>query len=678
MRSRIGRRGGTLAVAALAVLGALAVAPTPASGEHDGAPDGGGDGPPVIEGSPMPQAHRLAGGGAVRVYGTGFLGVTAVTFGGAPAPDFRVFDGDLIVATVPAGAPGYAHVTVTDPEGTGSSDLDGDGEVDEPNTAGVDEAGLERSAILYTDAALTLGAATGLAAGDAVEVTLTDHQPDEDIALDQVSPLAGFLEHGPGDPDSFPPGSPYSDALTLTGTDESGANDPHDVVVRAGAGFNADDIVDYDPAATCPVTPTTADFGLDRCSIAASQLGMGRVESVLGLAGDPGPAPPTLELSATDFEDGSLVEVSGLRWNAAPHFGSDTVPDDPGETKLTIEICDAATLSLCTTAADPAAGVDLVRYRNAAGDAGLPIDGILSGAELSGTFTVAGAQACAAAGCSVRVTQERYDIAANGPIPGAVLELAVPLAAALPATSLSVEVAAAPANRPAPGGEFAFTVTVSNTGTGPVTVTELAADGESLDGQGDCAIDDVALGAGETSGCTYTEDFAGVGHDTLTRTVTATARAAQGTEITASGNATVSITVAPEPAIEVSATANPPTLAGAGGPFTAIVEIRNTGDGAVTITALTDEVYAPLIGQGDCGAAVGTDLAPGGRFTCSFEAEFVGTGGDSRLDTVEATAVDQAGTTVTAQDELTVTIAGPGPAARPAPRTATTTTSAGP
>lgn len=77
------------------------------------------------------------------------------------------------------------------------------------------------------------------------------------------------------------------------------------------------------------MTQPTADFGLERCSIAASQVGMGRVERSVALTGDPAPSPPTLELSAASVSDGAVVEVSGLRWNAAPHFGSDTVSDDP-------------------------------------------------------------------------------------------------------------------------------------------------------------------------------------------------------------------------------------------------------------------------------------------------------------------------------------------------------------
>lgn len=58
-----------------------------------------------------------AAGQIVRIIGSGFTGVTAVTFGGTPAADFEFISDDLVVATLPAGAAGSAPVIVTTPIG---------------------------------------------------------------------------------------------------------------------------------------------------------------------------------------------------------------------------------------------------------------------------------------------------------------------------------------------------------------------------------------------------------------------------------------------------------------------------------------------------------------------------------------------------------------------------------
>ena len=70
---------------------------------------------PVVNGVTPAAA---AAGELVTITGFGFLGATAVTFGGTAAADFAVVNVSTIVASLPAGAAGAAAVIVTGPEGS--------------------------------------------------------------------------------------------------------------------------------------------------------------------------------------------------------------------------------------------------------------------------------------------------------------------------------------------------------------------------------------------------------------------------------------------------------------------------------------------------------------------------------------------------------------------------------
>lgn len=185
--------------------------------------------------SPSGRGRRL------RIYGEGLLGTTAVTIGGVPAPDFRLVDGDLIIATVPpAGVPltqndGFAHVTVADDEGTRSTDLDADGVVDLSDcTAGCAAFGPELGTIFYTDATFTVSPSTGLDGGETTTATLTGHRANQGgWALVHLNPLGNFLEDGPLDEDASPPGPPYGAPLAFVPTTGNGNTAPTAVQVAA-------------------------------------------------------------------------------------------------------------------------------------------------------------------------------------------------------------------------------------------------------------------------------------------------------------------------------------------------------------------------------------------------------------------------------------------------------------
>ncbi|MCA1683875.1 MAG: hypothetical protein LC708_01915, partial [Actinobacteria bacterium] len=129
--------------------------------------------------------------------------------------------------------------------------------------------------------------------------------------------------------------------------------------------------------------------------------------------------------------------------------------------------------------------------------------------------------------------------------------------------------------------------------------------------------------------------------------------------------ATVTITDV-RPALTVAKAADPPSRPEPGGTFRFTVTITNTSFEPVTTTSLVDDVYGNLNGRGTC--AIGTVLAPnGGTYTCAFDGEFRGRGGDSQTDRVTATAVDDDGTPATATDDATVRLT-------PLPRITTTKT----
>ena len=222
------------------------------------------------------------------------------------------------------------------------------------------------------------------------------------------------------------------------------------------------------------------------------------------------------------------------------------------------------------------------------------------------------------------------------------------------APSISVEKTAAPSSLPEPGGTFTFTVTVTNTSDETVTITSLNDDVHGdLDGRGSCDIGAVIDG-GESYDCSFPGDFTGNAGASETDTVTATAEDDEGTEVSDSDDATVRLTDV-KPTIEVTKSAAQLTRPEPGGDFTFNVLVTNTSAEAVTITALSDDIYGNLDGEGSCD--IGAVLAAnGGTYACAFSGEFLGNAGDFQTDVVTATAVDDDGSSATDDDDATVSL----------------------
>ncbi|MCA1683654.1 MAG: hypothetical protein LC708_00765, partial [Actinobacteria bacterium] len=285
--------------------------------------------------------------------------------------------------------------------------------------------------------------------------------------------------------------------------------------------------------------------------------------------------------------------------------------------------------------------------------------------------------------------------------------------------SITVVKSASPASRPEPGGTFTFSVVVTNTSIKPVRLTDLVDDiYGNLAGKGGCAVGSILAANGGTYSCTFPGEFKGVGSqtqtdivtatavdnagnrvsarddaqvaitsvlprcltgavlapnggsytcafpgdfmglsgDTQTDTVTGTAVDSQGRQATAMARATVNLTPVP-PTITVKKVADPLTKPEPGGDFTFTVTVTNTSFKQVTLTSLDDDKYGDLNGRGSCKTGPTVVLAPnGGIYTCSFTGPFTGVGGDSQTDTVTAVVVDNRGNRATAMAQATVTL----------------------
>jgi hypothetical protein len=74
--------------------------------------------PPPAMGVIVPATGSLLGGTAMIIVGTGFTGVTSLTFGGTAATSFTILNDELIAAVTPAHAAGAVNVVMTGPGGT--------------------------------------------------------------------------------------------------------------------------------------------------------------------------------------------------------------------------------------------------------------------------------------------------------------------------------------------------------------------------------------------------------------------------------------------------------------------------------------------------------------------------------------------------------------------------------
>jgi len=113
------------------------------------------------------------------------------------------------------------------------------------------------------------------------------------------------------------------------------------------------------------------------------------------------------------------------------------------------------------------------------------------------------------------------------------------------------------------------------------------------------------------------------------------------------------------PTILVTKTASPLTLPETGGQATYTVVVQNLSIEPVTITSLVDVAGTPptssnLATRGTCRTSIGTVLAVGASYTCTFTAPLIGNAGTSHVNVVTAIAIDDDGSSATDDDDAVV------------------------
>lgn len=218
---------------------------------------------------------------------------------------------------------------------------------------------------------------------------------------------------------------------------------------------------------------------------------------------------------------------------------------------------------------------------------------------------------------------------------------------------------ASPGSLPEPGGMVQFAVRIKNQGVEDAVLTSLVDDIHGdLNGQGTCFVPatGILLSPGGSYECAFSTQVLGNAGDVEIDTITAHASDDEGNQVKASASATVSITDVP-PAIGVTKLADPATLPEPGGMVQFTVRVTNYSVENVTLSALRDDTYGDLNGQGTCailGGGIG--LLPGGWYECSFAVYVSGTAGDLRTGLVRAFVSDDEGNGAEAIGGVTVTI----------------------
>ena len=213
-----------------------------------------------------------------------------------------------------------------------------------------------------------------------------------------------------------------------------------------------------------------------------------------------------------------------------------------------------------------------------------------------------------------------------------------------------------PASLPEPGGVFTFTIRVDNQSAfEEVVLTSLDDDiyGDIADASNPNLVSTTCvlprtIAPGGRYDCRFEGEFFGDAGDSQRDVVTASAEDDEGTPLTDTDPARVSITdVLPE--ISATKTPDPASLPEPGGDVTFSVEIFNDSSvEPVELTTLDDDIYGDLTST--TGDIVSTTcvlpqtIVIGGSYACAFVAPVTGTAEASPYtDTITATAVDNEG-----------------------------------
>ncbi|MEZ5238895.1 MAG: VWA domain-containing protein [Microthrixaceae bacterium] len=197
-----------------------------------------------------------------------------------------------------------------------------------------------------------------------------------------------------------------------------------------------------------------------------------------------------------------------------------------------------------------------------------------------------------------------------------------------------------------PGADVEFTFVVSNTSVEDVTVTSLV-DSVFGDLTAECSLAGVVLAPGGSADCTVSRFVGGNAGDVHENTVVVTATDDEGNVATDDADEDVDVADA-LPGIEVSKDDGDASVSAPGGVVSYTVQIANTSAEAVTVESISDSVdggepidvtvvEAPVVST-TC--ELGTEIAAGGTYVCTFEIMIEGDGSSDVFDVVSATVTD--------------------------------------
>jgi hypothetical protein len=166
-----------------------------------------------------------------------------------------------------------------------------------------------------------------------------------------------------------------------------------------------------------------------------------------------------------------------------------------------------------------------------------------------------------------------------------------------------------------------------------------------LDGQGDCSLPQ-AIVVGGVYTCSFTATVSGNAGDSETDTVTATGHDDDGSPVSASDDATVTITDV-RPDIEVTKSASVDEIRAPGGDVTWTVTVRNVVSEDLKIVRIVDDKLGNLddpdneqLKENTCADRAGDTLRAGATLRCRFTARIEGKAGDVHVNTVTVTVTD--------------------------------------
>ncbi len=228
-----------------------------------------------------------------------------------------------------------------------------------------------------------------------------------------------------------------------------------------------------------------------------------------------------------------------------------------------------------------------------------------------------------------------------------------------------------------PGRKAAFGIIATNTSAVPVTIvslTDAVNGGDPVDVTAgrDSVLSTTCedgvgtvLDPGESYDCSFILFVSGNAGDVFSGVATVSVVGPDGATVSGQDGVTIEL-LDVHPTIEVVKDSWPAEIYEPGRKAAFGVEMTNTSPEPVTITAVTDAVDGgPVLdvteGRGPvlsttCEDAVGTVVAPGDSFACSFILQVNGNPGTVVSDVATVTAIDDEGNTATGADEVSIEI----------------------